>query len=76
MKGNSMGTNNSGNLELVVIGCIWLKGGMYQLGVDIKTHRMYKAKKIGEERVDEKNRSPLCSIYGEFEPITEEDYND
>lgn len=57
-----------------IIGGIILKDGFYQLasGDDKK---LYKAKQIGEYRIDEKNRSPLNAIFGDFTPITEADFN-
>jgi hypothetical protein len=55
-----------------IISCISLNGVDHQLLVG-EDHRWYKAKKIGEYRRDEKNRSPLIPIFGEVEPFSEED---
>ena len=59
-------------LTYTIIGCIELNGVLHQLLVG-EDHRWYKAKKIGEYRRDEKNRSPLVSIFGDVEPFTDED---
>lgn len=56
-----------------IVSCISLNGVDHQLLVGDDDHRWYKAKKIGEYRRDEKNRSPLVPIFGEVEPFTEED---
>lgn len=55
-----------------IVSCIMLDGIPHQLLVG-EDHRWYKAKKIGEYRRDEKNRTPLIPVFGEIEPFNEED---
>jgi hypothetical protein len=55
-----------------IVGCIMLSGVPHQLLVG-EDHRWYKAKKIGEYRLDERNRTPLVPIFGDIEPFNEED---
>lgn len=55
-----------------IVSCIMLGGVPHQLLVG-KDHRWYKAKKIGEYRRDERNRTPLVPIFGDIEPFNEED---
>lgn len=63
---------NKNDTAYTVLGAITLSGEDHLLLVG-KDKRWYKAKKIGEYRRDEKNRSPLVPIYGEVEPFSEED---
>lgn len=55
-----------------IVSCIILGGVPHQLLLG-KDHRWYKAKKIGEYRRDERNRTPLVPIFGDIEPFNEED---
>ena len=58
-----------------IVSEITINGVNYQLLSDMKTNKWYKAKKIGEYRIDKMNRTPLVSQYGEIEDLTEEDKN-
>ena len=63
---------NKNDTAYTVLGAITLSGEDHLLLVG-QDKRWYKAKKIGEYRRDEKNRTPLVPIYGEVEPFSEED---
>lgn len=59
----------------ISIGVIKLNKKIYQLLVG-EDNKWYKAERIGQKRLDEKNNTPLINVFSkEVTPLTEKEFN-